>query len=458
MEALNATSQSSSAPSELSVADALALAVHAHRLGDLEDAEKLYRRVLEASPDHADAMHFLGVLMHHRGRSEEAVEVIRRSIALGPGIADRYNNLGNVLVECGRAAEAAETYRKVIGLQPDHANAWNNLGAALRALGELDEAAAAYEKAIELDPKHADACNNMGNLLSARGQVKEAVAYYCMAITLTPGHREARKLLGIAYYTLGRVDAAAEAFRVWLAEDPDNPVAKHMLAACSGREVPDRAANDYVESTFGGFAASFDAKLGRLDYKAPELVAAALAQACGEPAGNLVGLDAGCGTGLCGPLIAPYVRQLTGVDLSAGMLDRARTRGVYAELVKDELTDYLGAHHDAFDLIVSADTLVYFGRLDIVTRAAASALHGGGILAFTVEAAADGDRGQGYRINPNGRYSHTRSYVAQTLADAGLRVDAIDSAVLRLEGGAPVEGLVVTARKAVSAIAAQEPA
>jgi len=443
-------------PEELGVDEALALAIHVHRLGEYADAEKLYRRVLEASPDHADATHFLGVLAHHQGRSEEAVDIIRRSIALGPGVADRYNNLGNVLVECGRAAEAAEAYRSVLALQPGHADAWNNLGAALRALGQFGESADAYRKAIDLDPKHVDACNNMGNLLSARGQVKEAVAYYCMAITLLPSHPEARKMLGIAYYTLGRVDAAAEVFHAWLTEEPGNPIARHMYAACSGRDVPDRAGDDYVESTFDGFAASFDAKLGRLDYRAPELVAEALGRACGEPAASLDVLDAGCGTGLCGPLIAPYVRHLTGVDLSSGMLDRARSRGVYADLVKAELTEYLRARRAVFDLIVSADTLVYFGRLDAVMRAAADALRPGGVFAFTVEAAADDSPGEGYRINPHGRYSHRRSYVEQTLSEAGFRVEAIDAAALRREGGVPVEGLVVTARKPTLALGATE--
>ena len=70
-------------------------------------------------------------------------------------------------------------------------------------------------------------------------------------------------------------------------------------------------------------------------------------------------LDAGCGTGLCGPLVAPYARRLTGVDLSAGMLAQAKEKNVYDELFKVELTEYLRDHTEAFDLIVSADTLVY---------------------------------------------------------------------------------------------------
>jgi predicted TPR repeat methyltransferase len=56
------------------------------------------------------------------------------------------------------------------------------------------------------------------------------------------------------------------------------------------------------------------------------------------PDGRCVALDAGCGTGLCGPLLRPYASELTGVDLSAGMLDRARPRQVYDHLEKGELS------------------------------------------------------------------------------------------------------------------------
>jgi len=392
-------------------------------------------------------MHFLGVLSHQRGRSEAAIELIERSIALDPQHADRYNNLGNVLVESGRLAEATEVYQKAIDLQPGHADAYNNLGTVLRAQSRYDDAAAAYQKAIELNPGHIDAYNNFGNLLSSRGMVREAVAYYCKAITLIPNHPQARKLLGIAYYTIGQVDAAAEVFREWLKEEPDNPVARHMLAACSGKDVPLRASDDYVESTFDAFAGSFDVKLEKLAYRAPQLVADALAAACGAPVKRLVALDAGCGTGLCGPLIASHVAHLTGVDLSAGMLSKARGRGVYDELFKAELTRYLADQRERFDLVISADTLVYFGALQAAFDAAFRAMRPGGLLIFTVEEAVEGQPENGYRINPHGRYSHTRAYVESALVEAGFTLPAIEGADLRMEAGNPVAGLVVTARK-----------
>ena len=87
-----------------------------------------------------------------------------------------------------------------------------------------------------------------------------------------------------------------------------------------------------------------------------------------EPSKSLDVLDAGCGTGLCGPLVAPYARRLTGVDLSAGMLAQAKEKNVYDALMKGELTEYLRDSREAFDLIVSADTLVYFGGLEDVSR------------------------------------------------------------------------------------------
>ncbi len=432
---------------ELSIDEALQVAVQLHRLRELDNAELIYRRVLDVLPDQPDALHFLGILLHQRGRNDEAIEYIEKSIAFDSTLPDRHNNLGNVLLELERPDEAAAAYRRAITLNPGHADAYNNLGALLRATGHLEQSRDAYLKAVELDPEHVDAYNNLGNLMSGQGKVNEAVAYYCKAITLIPDHPQTRRLLGIAYYTLGQVDKAAEVFRQWMEDEPDDPIAQHMYAATSGRGVPPRASDDYIEITFDGFAASFDAKLGKLSYRAPDLVVSALEQICAAPARQLSVLDAGCGTGLCGPLVAPYASRIVGVDLSSGMLQRAQNRGVYDELVKAELHAYLVDHSDEFDVIVSADTLVYFGALEEVLAAAFRALKPGGCLVFTVEESIAGDTG--YRINPHGRYSHEPAYVRSAMQLAGFEVKAINAADLRTEGGKPVRGLVVTGTKGI---------
>ena len=426
--------------------------VDRHRAGDLPEAERAYRAVLEAIPEQVDALHFLGVLAHQCDQSDAALALIRRSIEIDPTLADRHNNLGNVLVDREEWEAATAAYRRCLAIDPRNADAWSNLGVALRAQRQLDEAADAYRKAIEINPDHPDAHHNYGNLLTGQGRVKESVYYYCRGVTLRPRRPESRRMLGIAYSFLGQFERAAEVFREWLADDPGNPIAVHLLSACTGDDVPARASDGFVEATFETFASSFDAKLERLSYRAPALVAQALARASPTPDRTLVALDAGCGTGLSGPLIAPWVQRLTGVDLSAPMLKQAAARG-YDELVKGELTEFIAAHPGRFDLIVSADTLCYFGDLEPVLRAATCALRARGLVIFTVEELASDEHAPSFRLNISGRYSHSRAYVSRTLAANGFDELAMESDVLRNEAGNPVAGLVVTAR-AGTAVAA----
>jgi predicted TPR repeat methyltransferase len=137
-----------------------------------------------------------------------------------------------------------------------------------------------------------------------------------------------------------------------------------------------------------------------------------------------------------------------GVDLSPGMLEMARPRQVYDDLIAAELTAHLESVPASCDLIASADTLVYFGDLKRVLAAAAGALRPGGLVIFTVEKA-DPDRGEdrGFFLQYHGRFCHTEKYVRETLIAARLSVRELKPAVLRMEAGKPVAGLVVTARK-----------
>src|SRR5690606_35854325 len=134
--------------------------------------------------------------------------------------------------------------------------------------------------------------------------------------------------------------------------------------------------------------------------------------------------------------LRPFARSLIGIDLSAGMLEKARNRGGYDGLHEVEITAFLRAHREAFDLIASADTLVYFGDLAEVAAGARNALRTGGSLVFTVERL---DEGDGYRLNPHGRYSHTETYLRRILADAGFDRVTAAREVLRTEGGDDVD-------------------
>lgn len=440
------------APAEVTLADALKMAIEMQQNRLYDGAETLYRRILKASPGLPDALHFLGMLLYQRGQAEEGIGCIEQALDRDPSYAGAYNNLGNIHASRGDLLPATLAYQRALALaepqSTEAADLHNNLGALYKVQKRFDEARVAYERAITIHARHVNAHNNLGLLCAAQGDLEGAIRCYITALELMPGNTDGRKMLGITYYTVGKIAEAAEVFRQWLQREPEHPVARHMYAACSGVNTPQRAPDDYVEYTFDRFAASFEQQLTeRLDYKAPQLCAAMMQRHLPPPAADLVVLDAGCGTGLCGPLVAPWARALAGVDLSRGMLDQAQTKGVYADLYKAELTEFLQLSPGQWDVVLSADTLCYFGDLQAFMRATAQALRPRGWLVFTVEALAD-EVDQPFRLQPHGRYAHARAHVRATLDTAGLAVVDIDAVVLRQEGGKPVHGWLVAARRA----------
>jgi predicted TPR repeat methyltransferase len=442
--------QSDTTTRELTLEEAVATAILLQKNEQLVEAQEVYRRVFEMAPNHPHALHYAGVLAHQQGRSDEAIALIEKSLKLVPDRADCYSNLGIILQSVGKVEQAIDAYECAIAIDPSHANAYSNLGVLLRATGKPSEAEAAYRTAIQLNPEHIDAYTNLGILLNGLKRTKEASACYCKVITLQPKHPHARRLLVLAHCTLGEIGEAVKILDEWLDEEPDDPIALHMRAACTGRDVPARASNAFVEKTFDSFASSFESKLEQLSYRAPALVAAMLEDSGLQPSKRHDVLDAGCGTGLCGVLVARYARRLVGVDLSAGMLAHAKEKNVYDALIKADLTEYMRDNSEAFDLIVSADTLVYFGDLKNVLAAAARALRPNGLFVFTLERAVGGEADVDYRLELHGRYSHARAYVEQLLAFSGLRPE-IAHAELRMEAGAPVAGLMIRATKSIAA-------
>jgi len=432
---------------ELGIADAMALAVELQKQDRLEAAAELYQRILAVAPDYPDAWHFRGLVVFKLGRLDEAETLIRRAIDLAPDYADAHNNLGNVLQHQKRYEEAIGFHARAIALRPDYAEAHNNLGNVLRRQKRYQEAVGCHERAIALQPDLAEAHHNLGQAYEALDQLDGALTAYRQASLLRPYNFESYRQLGSALYGTGRIDDAADVYRKWLSLDPESGLARHLLSACTGQAVPERTSDAAVRSIFEPFADTFDDILKKLQYRAPELVSQAAAGVMGAPAGRLDILDAGCGTGLCGEHFKPFARRLVGVDLSLEMLKQAWMRKLYDDLILGELTAFVGAQAAAWDLVVSADTLVYFGDLAPVMAAAARGLRPGGHLVITLERASEVEVPQGFRINPHGRYSHTEAYVREVLTAAHLEPRSVTPVHLRLELRKPVEGLLVVAAR-----------
>jgi Tfp pilus assembly protein PilF len=191
-------------------------AVHLHRAGQLAEAQALYEQVLEADPDHAGAIHAIGLLTHQGGDSAGALRLLSRSIELEPGNADFHNNLGVVLKQLSRYEDAAAALRQAIALNGAHADAHLNLGDVLRKLGRDDEAERMQRRAEELRPIREMPLHeamSMGMWLHRHGQLVEAQEVYDHILAAAPDHADALHFRGVLAHQLGEREQALELVR-----------------------------------------------------------------------------------------------------------------------------------------------------------------------------------------------------------------------------------------------------
>ncbi|MFQ5995189.1 MAG: tetratricopeptide repeat protein [Acidiferrobacterales bacterium] len=204
----------------MNIEAALAHAIQHHEAGRLRDAEALYRQVLEAKPDHADALYLLGILAHEAGDQQQALALITQAIEQDGENTHYHNGLGNVLRALQRPEESLTAYRRAVELEPNAVAAQCNIGAVLQQLGELDEAVSNYERVIRLEPRYGDAHYNLGIALKDQGKLDEAIAALKRAIELDPQHAHAYVVVGGYLLEQGNARAALSAFDECLSRNP----------------------------------------------------------------------------------------------------------------------------------------------------------------------------------------------------------------------------------------------
>jgi protein O-GlcNAc transferase len=208
------------------VARQFAAALDHHKAGRLAEAERLYRQICAADPDHAGSFHRLGVVAHQLGRPD-AVELLKRAITLKPDLAEAHNDLGNVLGVQGKFVQAAACFERAGLLKPDYADAHYNRGLALGNLGRFGEAAGCFQRVLTLNPQSALAHVHLGHALRAQARRDDAVEHYRRAAALMPDSAGAHNNLANALMELGRTDEALSYFDRALALAPDFALAHY---------------------------------------------------------------------------------------------------------------------------------------------------------------------------------------------------------------------------------------
>ena len=345
---------------------------------------------------------------------------------------------GKRLSLAGDHPQAALAFERVLALEPDNAEAHFRLGLAARDQQQLERAAAAYRRAIELRPAYIEAHNNLGSVLQMLGRNEEALEAYRRAVALAPDFAQPYLNLGRLCAAGGDRDNAAATFQQAIARGIDVEIFKHLLSALRG-ETTAQAPDGYTRSLFDNFAGDFDRRLVQeLGYRIPETLAARIKAL--EPRRDLRVLDLGCGTGLCGVQLAGCFTQMTGVDLSAAMLEKARARNIYTELADASIGEWLEkAAPNEYDLVLAADVLVYFGDLASLFAQIARVLDAGGLYAFSIESGTSHD----FVLQPSGRYAHAADYVRRVCNQLGF--EEIEAFAHHIRGD--VNGFVFIVRK-----------
>lgn len=227
--------------------EVLQLAVQHHQANRLDQAEQIYRQVLEKQPEHPEALYRLGLLVQQLGQPEEAEKFFNAALQVQPELVKAWFSLGNLYQAQGQLTAAEAAYRQALAQKPNLVAIHNNLGYTLQQQGSFDEAVVCYQKALELQPNCAEVEVNLGNTLNAQGQLsseqqtyyatlnnqlgiacqkagdlKTAVVYYQQALAQKPDLVDGHYNLGVVLQKLGKWDSAIASYEKALALNPHN--------------------------------------------------------------------------------------------------------------------------------------------------------------------------------------------------------------------------------------------
>jgi len=348
-------------------------------------------------------------------------------------LARRMDKAARLCAE-GAFAGAETLYRQILADFPENTAAMRGRADALEGMGHKGRARAQRAKIIA---QEVDALCEVAGQALVDGHLSKSLRLYSKVLKLQPGFSEAVWGIAESHAGRGETEVAIDWYRRYLEIEPNEPEALHMLAALGAEQAPSRASDDYVTAHFDRFADDFDQQLvEELDYRGPELLFEAVEPVVGKGARGLAILDLGCGTGLTSRPFRKVGGRIDGVDLSGRMLAKARRRRLFDQLIESDICAHMRATRRRYDLVLSGDSLIYFGDLAPVFTGVKRVLKPRGLFAFSLESFDGGE----YHLTETGRYAHGRPYIQAEAKAAGLTEISVVRRTIRTEYGAEVKG------------------
>lgn len=438
--------------------------------GVFNQAVDVLQQTISHYPDYAAAYNNLGTVYFALEKFDDAINMYQIALEKQPNYIDAYYNLGLAFTKNNALTEAIHAYKTLLDYAPEHFPArfhlaciymrQNNMSAAIAEFliiesahayhfetqsnlatcylkqGDLNLAKQHYIHAIKIHPEDTQILFNLGYIHTQLGETDQAIQFYQRTLQINPDLFAAHNNLGVAFIAKQHISFALHHFQEALRLQPNNEAIAYTIQSLANNQRLLAAPPAYVETLFDAYADHYETHLTQaLDYQVPEQFIKALGNVISEKQ-PLDILDLGCGTGLCGVPLKPYAKSLTGVDLSAKMLERAGEKKIYDELLNRDLTTYLADKTNAYDLIMAGDVLVYLGDLATLFRHVSQALRPSGLFIFNTEIC----ESEEYKMNQSGRFSHNKTYIEQLAKQYGFHIVIQQTNITRLQNNEPVNG------------------
>lgn len=403
-----------------------------------ENYPTLYNEAKYFSNEHPrffEAWMILGTAAAQLNKLEEAETALKIAISLKPENIEAQNNLGLCFIKNWQLEKAMLVFDKIISARANYAEAHSNKGVTLFKFGKYKESIASFETAIIIRPNFSSAHANLGRALHKIGLLQKAETSLRTAIRLNEFDADAYFSIGLIQIEKNELEMAKESLIKALSISPKLEEAQHLLAALNG-QTSSTAPRTYVEKLFDDYAADFDYKLSQeLSYKTPKRLFEIITNQS-MPAKTAKILDLGCGTGLFGEQIYGSCEAIDGVDLSRGMLEKAKQKNIYKNLYQSDIEEYLKRADLAYDFFIFADVFVYIGDLRNIFSLIKSRVKSPATIAFSTEH----ELCEGYLLKASGRYAHSYSYIEQICNQFDLNLHYFEEVNLRKEKTKFIQG------------------
>jgi len=351
-----------------------------------------------------------------------------------------FNKRGSSFFSLGQFDKAISLYERSISIKPDYFEAHCNLGQSNHKLGQLDTAVRSYKKAVDINPEFA--VNHTNKILSviyffSKGQIPDALDLLEILIKNSPKDALLFNMIGGCYAALGEVDMSIQNYEKALALKPNYAIPQHMINSLTGntsKEPP----KEYVKNLFDDYAQKFnDSLVEKLQYKLPFIIKEFIYKSSNSKSKFKKVIDLGCGTGLAGPDLRKISDNLTGIDLSSNMIDKARELNIYDSLIVGDIVEQLELLEEKYDLFVALDVFIYIGEPTNFFNAVKKSCNKNSLFIFSIEIQED----EGYSLLKSSRYAHSESYILDVASNGFKLVDS-HNVRLRKEGNNWIDGKI----------------